>query len=224
MGTIITKDRIVIPGQVIAEGMDYLPAKGTFREGESIIATVLGLLRIEGRLINVVPLRGPYLPKAGDVVIGTIEEIGFGGWQVDIGIAYPANLSMKEATKEFIERGADLARYYNFNDIIFATITNVIRLKAVDLSMNGQGLRKLPPGRLIDVDPTKIPRIIGKQGSMISMIKEKTKCQIVVGQNGKAWIKGETAEDELKADQAIRKIEAEGHNEGLTEHMEKFLE
>jgi len=77
--------------------------------------------------------------------------------------------------------------------------------------------------RLLDIDPTKVPRIIGKQGSMISLIKEKTKCQIVVGENGKAWIKGENAEDELKAEQAIRKIEAEGHIEDLTERMEKYL-
>ena len=51
MGQILTKDKIVIPGQVIAEGMDYLPSNGTVREGEKIISVTTGLLKVDGRML-----------------------------------------------------------------------------------------------------------------------------------------------------------------------------
>jgi len=223
MGQILTKDKIVIPGQVIAEGMDYLPSNGTVREGEKIISVTTGLLKVDGRLVNVLSLKGPYMPKIGDSVIGQVVDITLGGWQIEIGTAYPAGLSLKDASQEYIERGVDLTRYFNFREIVFAKITNIVRTKIIDLTMRGPGLRKLEAGRIVKVTPSKVPRIIGKQGSMIGVIKEKTKCNILVGQNGIAWIKGETQADEIKAEQAILKIEKESHIEGLTEKIEKFL-
>ena len=223
MGQILTKDRIVIPGQVIAEGMDYLPSNGTVREGEKIVSVTTGILKVDGRLINVVSLAGPYIPKIGDSVIGPVVDITLHGWLIEIGSAYPAGLSLKDATQEYIERGADLTRYYNFGDLVFAKITNVVRGKIIDLTMRDPGLRKLEAGRIVEVNTAKVPRVIGKQGSMIGMIKEKTKCNILIGQNGKAWIKGENQADEIKAEEAILKIAKEGHIEGLTEKIEKFL-
>ena len=80
--------------------------------------------------------------------------------------------------------------------------------------------RKLRNGVLIKVTPTKIPRIIGKEGSMISMIKNKTKCEIITGQNGLVWIRGENKD---KAIEAILIIEKESHTVGLTERIEKML-
>jgi len=79
-------------------------------------------------------------------------------------------------------------------------------------------------GKIIDVTPSKVPRIIGKQGSMIKMIKEGTGCNIVVGQNGKVWIKGERIEDEVKATEVILKIEQESHTQGLTDTIKSILE
>jgi exosome complex component RRP4 len=223
MGQILTKDKIVTPGQILAEGMDYLPSKGTIRDGENIVSTVIGLLKVDGRVVNVIPLNGPYIPKDGDMVIGKIKDIGFSGWHVDIGSAYNANLSLKDATSEYIERDADLTQFYTFEELIFAKVTKVVRSKIIDLTMRAPGLRKLEPGRILNITSVKVPRVIGKQGSMISLIKDKTKCNIIVGQNGKVWIKGENVEDEIKAEQAILKIEEEAHTEGLTEKIEKFL-
>jgi len=69
-----------------------------------------------------------------------------------------------------------------------------------------------------------VPRIIGKQGSMVSMVKNATKCNIIVGQNGVVWIKGLKPEDEILTVETIRKIEAESHVPGLTEKIKKYLE
>ena len=110
-----------------------------------------------------------------------------------------------------------------FGDYIVCKIVNVTSQKLVDVTMKGPGLRKLKGGRIIEVDTHKVPRIIGKQGSMVMMIKDATNCNISVGQNGLIWIDGEPM-SELLAIQAIRKIEAESHLSGLTEKIKDFLE
>ena len=79
---------------------------------------------------------------------------------------------------------------------------------------------RLTRGRLIDIQSTKVPRVIGKQGSMVTMIKEMTDTRITVGQNGKVWINGDNCE---KLIEAIRVIERESHISGLTEKIEKLL-
>jgi exosome complex component RRP4 len=77
---------------------------------------------------------------------------------------------------------------------------------------------------MIYITPSKVPRVIGKNGSMVSMIKEQTKCQINVGQNGIVWIKGENVLDEAFVTKALLKIEHESHIEGLTDSIKNLLE
>ena len=225
MSKILVKEReIVVPGEIVAEGMDYLPAKGILREGERLIASQIGMINVEGRLVKLIPLTGSYSPKRDDLVIGNVVNITFSGWIVDIGHSNLSMLSLKDGSNDFIEKTADLTQYYDFNDVIIAKITNVTKSNAIDLSMKGPGLMKLIGGIIIDIDSTKVPRVIGKQGSMITLIKTKTNCKIMVGQNGKIWIKGEDPKMELKAIEAIELVERESHIEGLTQIVEKFLE
>jgi exosome complex component RRP4 len=73
------------------------------------------------------------------------------------------------------------------------------------------------------VTPTKIPRVIGRKGSMISMIKQETGCQIILGINGVILVTGKTPEDEEIAMMAIHKIEEESHTSGLTDRITQFL-
>ena len=224
MGKLTINDKgIAIPGEKLAEGMDYLPALGTFREGDSIYASHIGLVNVSGRLVKVIPLSGRYTPKKGDMIIGKVVDMGFSGWRVDFGWAFEANLSMKDATSEFVDKRADLSQYYDFGDIIAAQITHVSGSKIIDLSMRGPGLKKLRGGKLIEITPSKVPRVIGKQGSMISMIKEKTGCKVLVGQNGIVWVSGDR-EGEVLATKAILKIERESHLGGLTDKIKELLE
>ena len=209
MSQILVKDKeIVVPGEVLAEGMDTLPGTGTYREGEKILAGRLGLANVEGRTIKLIPLSGKYIPKRNDVIICKVIDINFSGWRVDTNSAYSAMLSMAEAGSSYIPRGADLTQYFNLGEYVVAGITNVTSQKLVDISMKGPGLNKLKGGRIIEVSPYKVPRIIGKQGSMVSMLKKATDCKIVVGQNGLVWIQGDP----------------ESHLSGLTDSMQKWLE
>lgn len=224
MGELLIKNKeIVVPGEELAKGMDYLPGNGTYRDNDLIISSRLGLIMVDGRALKIIPLSGKYMPKRNDIIIGQIVDIMFSGWRIETNSAYQAMLNVRDATSDFINRGADLAQYFNLGDYVAAKITNVTSQKLVDLTMKGPGLNKLKGGRIIFVNTNKVPRIIGKQGSMVSMIKEATGCRISVGQNGTVWIQGEP-KNELIAIEAIKKIEKLAHMSGLTDEIKKFLD
>ena len=223
MPLLVKTRAIVVPGEELASGMEFIPGFGTYRDGELIVAFRLGLLEIEGKVLRIIPLTGKYAPRRGDVIIGRIEDVSYSGWRVDTNTAYPAMLSVRDATSEYIAKGAELREFLDIGDYIVAKIFNVAAQRFIDLTMRGPGLRKLVGGRIIQVNANKVPRIIGRQGSMVNMIKAATNCRIVVGQNGLLWIAGEPR-DELLAIEAIKKIEEESHLTGLTERIKEFLE
>ncbi len=214
---------IVVPGEILAEGMDFLPSNGTYRLKDKILAKKMGIVKTEGKVLKLIPLSGKYLPKRHDVIIGKVIDVNFNGWVIDTNSAYSAMLSMKDATSDYIRRGADLTRFYDIGDYIVTQIINVTSQNLIDLTMKGPGLRKLREGRIITINPHKVPRVIGKQGSMVNMIKQATNCQIIVGQNGVIWIQG-NPEGEILAVKAIKKIESESHISGLTDEIQKFLD
>lgn len=224
MGKLLIQERtVVVPGEKVAEGLDYLPASGTYRKDDFILAARLGLLTVDGRAIKIISLSGRYMPKRNDIIIGKVIDVTISGWRFEINCAYSAMLSMKDATSDFIARGADLTQFFNLGDMVVAKIINVTSQKLVDLTTKGPGLRKLYGGRVVYVNCNKVPRIIGKQGSMVSLIKNATGCKIIVGQNGVIWIDGEPKNEVIAID-AIRKIEQESHISGLTERMTEYLE
>lgn len=214
---------IVIPGEALAQGLDFLPGENTYRSEEIIFSKVLGLVSVSGRVIKITPLAGPYLPKIEDKIIGKVVDIAFSGWRVDTGTAYTAMLNVKDATTRFVKKEEDLSQILAIGDYVVVKIINVTSQNLIDLIMKEPGLHKLTGGRILRVNSMKVPRIIGKKGSMIMLIKEKTGCDITVGQNGFIWVRG-TPEGEYLAEQTIKMIAEKAHQEGLTERMEKYLQ
>ena len=223
MGNLIINEKdIVVPGEILAQGMDFLPGDFTRREGDNIVASVLGLVVVMNRLIKLIPLAGKYAPKRDDIIIGKVDEITSKGWMVEMGTINRALLSLKDGSTDFIQRGADLTKYFSIGDYIMAKIWNV-NGDLVDLTMKDPRLKKFGPGRLIKINATKVPRVIGKKASMITLIKEKTDCHVFVGQNGWIWLSGDPKAENLALD-AIEKIARESHLSGLTEEVENFLD
>lgn len=224
MSEIKVKDRdVVAPGEELAVGMDYIPAKGAYRLGESIYAQELGLVQIDGRAIKLVPVAGAYVPKVDDTIIIKIIDITMSGWRADTRSAYSGMIGLKEGSKDFIARGADLTKYFNVGDYAVAKVIQVTSQKLVDMTTNGPGLRKLRGGQVFEIGCKKVPRVIGKQGSMVTMIKDMTGCYITVGQNGRVWING-NPKAQVLAIETIRKIEREAHTQGLTDKIKVYLE
>jgi exosome complex component RRP4 len=221
---LLVKDKdVVVPGEVLAEGMNYLPGHGTYRVNDKVLANRLGLLVIEGKVLKTLPLAGRYLPKVYDVVIGKVIDILMSGWRFEINSPYSAVLPLKDASFAYIPKGADLSRYFELDDYAVVKVTNVTSQNLVDVTCKGPGLHKLRGGRIIHVNTHKVPRIIGKKGSMVSMIKRATDCSIIVGQNGVAWISGQP-EMEVITVNAVQMIEEHSHISGLTEKVKDYLE
>lgn len=220
---LISNKSIVVPGELIAKGVDFLPGSGTYKEAGEVRSKVLGLVRIKGdRLVSVVPLAGQYMPFAGDGVIGVIADVQISSWMVDIDAPYMAFLSLSEGVEEYVDlQKSDLTHYFDVGDVIYAKVLSVSKRKDVKLTMKDRVCRKLHGGNMMKVTPTKVPRLIGKGGSMIELIKQKTECHIIVGQNGLVWIKGERGD---LAAEAILMVEKESHVEGLTDRVSAFLD
>jgi len=221
---VANEKQVVTPGEVIAEGIDFLPSSGTYRYNNEIRSNLLGLVQTSGKVIRVIPLSGRYSPKKNDIVIARVVDINLSGWRLEINSAYQAMLGLKDGTSEFIPKGADLSQFYALGDYIVCQIVQVTTQKLVDVTMRGPGLRKLKGGQLIQVNPHKVPRIIGKKGSMVELVKKYTNTRIIVGQNGLVWISGDDVKNIILATMAIKKIEEESHISGLTERIKTYLE
>ena len=218
----VNERQLVIPGESLAQGLDYLSSSGTYRVSNEIRAKVMGLVRLKDKYVSVIPLAGVYIPKHGDGVIGIIEDLQTTIWIVNINSPYDAIMTLSEAVESFVDLSkTDISVYYDIGDLIFAKVLNVSKSKSVSLTMNDYKAQKLVGGRILKITPSKVPRLIGKEGSMVELIKGKTKCQIVVGQNGVVWLKGEK---EALATKAVLMIEQEAHTEGLTDRITQLLE
>jgi exosome complex component RRP4 len=117
----------------------------------------------------------------------------------------------------------DLPALFDVGDMMIAKIVAYDRTRDPLLTVLERGLGKIMRGQTIEVTPTKIPRVIGKKGSMIGAIKNETGCQVMIGQNGRIAITGKTPEDERLAIMAIRMIEQEAHTTGLTDRVTEML-
>ena len=216
------KREVVIPGEIISSDENDLPGDWTIRQGKDIVAIRLGLVDKNDRLIKLIPLTGVYIPRRGNVIIGEIRDMAMSGWMVDIGGPYGAFLPLREC-QGFIEE-SEMENVYGVGDLIVTQVLDVKRT-SVDLTMKQRetGLGKIREGLVVKVNPHRVPRIIGKEGSMIHLIKDATNCNITVGQNGFVWIKGESIETQLFAKKAVEFIVENTTSEGLTEKVEKWL-
>ena len=175
---------------------------------------------MQSEYVNVIPLKGRYDPVVGDFVIGVVEEALSSGWLVDINAPSPALLHQNEVPWD-IDFG-ETGKYLNRGDSIMAKLLSVDEAKKLQITLNDRNLYKIKGGLIIEVEPARVPRIIGKKGSMLGLIKQYIRCRVFVGQNGKIWIDGET-EDIEKVIQVIHKIEEESVTFGLTNRIETML-
>lgn len=212
--------QIVIPGETIISGEEYLPGDGVYRDNEDIVAGRYGLADVSDKLIRVIPLSGVYVPRRGNVIIGEVMDVTFNGWIIDFGGSSTGFLPLTEVPM-YVNKD-EMKEVLNFGDVISARVQST-RGRSLDLSIKMRGLGKFDEGMIIKINPNKVPRVIGKEGSMVSIIKEATGCDIVVGQNGWVWLKGKEIEGELKAKKIIDYICDNSFIEGLTDNVKEFI-
>jgi len=215
---LVEDKQILVPGEILAEG-DYHSGRGTFKEDDKICSSLVGLVAVRDKKLSVIPLQSKYIPKRGDVVIGKISDVRFSMWNLDINSPYSGILPAAEV---FGKEKRDIKSAFNVGDVLFLRVVDVDEVKKVKLGLKGRGLGKFRGGILINITPTKVPRLIGKKGSMINMIKDQTHCEVVVGQNGVVWVKGKP-EMERIVQKVVRTIEEEAHTSGLTDRIRDML-
>jgi len=233
-----TSRELVVPGEVLTEDTkNFLPGRGSIfnKDRTKIMSLNIGLKQINKNYINVIPLRGFYTPRPGDKIIALVTDKNPVKYRCDInakdeGILKPKNTNTIKRGKPRGFRGGAPDNYdnstekYDIGDILIVKVLSADRLNKPELTTVGKYLGKRRDGLVISIDPPKIPRVIGRSGSMIKMLKNLTKCNIFVTQNGRIWLKGEDIAHERLLIDAVRKIEKEAHTVGLTDRMSEYIE
>ncbi len=209
---------MVTPGTLLSD--EENGRNGTYSEGKNVYSKYFGMVQVNERGVSVSPVTSNYFPEEGDEVIGRVVEAGSKYWVVDIDAPYLVRLDNRDVN--FRTEMGELDRFMSRGDLIFARVATVYVNNAADLSMKGTKYFKLPSNMIVKVDPTKLPRLIGKEGAMISLIKQETNCDIIVGQNGVVWIDGKD-EDRAAAISAIEFIDENYFNPELTDSVRELL-
>ena len=223
MQYLVEKRQLVIPGELLAEG-DYKSGENTYQEENRVYSSQIGLANHVRKKVFVVAIKMGYMPIVGDLVIGKVIDMRLSGWIIDINAPYSAMLFTSDAfDRSFNARKDEMSDFLKVGDLIFAKVNAFDRTRDPILTIRDQGLGKVNRGRVIKISSTKIPRLIGRKGSMVNMVKRETGCQITIGQNGIVLVSGKNPELEALAILAIRTIEKNAHTLGLTDKISKLL-
>lgn len=213
---------IVVPGDLLYEGR-IRTGDNTFRSEGNVYSSKVGLVNYSNDRVSVIALEGTYSPLVGDLVVGMVTDLELGQWVVDISTPTDAILTINDAVNKSYRTSFDMTRVLDVGDVVVAKIVDFDRRRTPILSIVGRDLGKVYEGFIMKITPSKIPRLIGKKGSMINMILRQTRCQITIGQNGRILINGRNREDEELVVKVIHKIEKEAHTSGLTNRVQEYL-
>jgi len=216
-----TRD-VVVPGDLLYEGRART-GDNTYRHEGNVYATRVGLVNYNKDRVSVIALEAGFVPLVGDLVIGDVTDIELGQWKIDIGAEKNAILTINDAIGKPYRTYQDMPQILDVGDTIVAKIVDLDRSRTPILSIMGRELGRVREGFIIKITPSKIPRLIGKKGSMINMILKETRCQVTIGQNGKILIHGRNRNDEELAVNVINKIETEAHTSGLTNRIQEYF-
>ncbi|MBC8224744.1 RNA-binding protein [Candidatus Bathyarchaeota archaeon] len=222
MSALFESRDLVIPGDVLYEGR-IRTGDNTHRSEGKVSASRIGLVNYNRDVVSVIALEAGFSPLTGDLVIGEVTDIQLGRWMVDIDTSEEAVLNVPDAIDAPFNPDIDMTRILDIGDTVVAKIVDLDRRRTPILSILGRDLGRVDEGFLMKLTPSKIPRLIGKKGSMVNMILNKTGCNVVIGQNGRILIHGRTREQEEMAVKVINKVENEAHISGLTSRVQEYL-
>src|SRR3989449_10869468 len=217
------KRRYVIPGDIIATG-PLRAEQNVYQDGDRIVATSVGISEIYENAVRVIPLTGTYVPKANDLVIGKVVGTSPLSWEFDINSPFIGFLPAQDVFgRDYSPTKDELRQRLDKGDLVAARVANFDRSRDPLLTVQDRDLGKIESGELIEIAPSKVPRLIGKRGSMIQTIEMATKAMITIGQNGWVVVSSEDPDGLLKAIEAIRMVDAQAHMPNLTERVKSML-
>ncbi|NQV39622.1 MAG: KH domain-containing protein [Nitrosopumilus sp.] len=218
------KRKYVIPGDVITTG-PFRPEQNVILEGDKIISTTIGISEIYDDVVKVITLTGKYIPKIDDLVIGKINSHTSLSWELDINSCYVGFLPAQDVFgRDFSAHADELSSKLKTGDLVATRIANFDRTRDPLVTISDRDLGKIDSGVLVKISPSKVPRLIGKKGSMIQMIEMATDAAVTIGQNGWVVISCESPEGLLKAKKAIEMVNEKAHVANLTDQIKEMLQ
>jgi exosome complex component RRP4 len=216
------KRKYVIPGEVVAEG-NVRADLNVMRVNDQLIATRVGMAEIGHDVVRVIPLSGPYIPRIDDLVVGKVIDYSAFAWEADINSCFFGILPAASVFgRDYSPAKDSLTDKLKVGDMIAARVIAYDRSRDPLLSISGSGLGRIPRGQVAKISPAKVPRLIGKKGSMIKTIEAGTKSRMLIGQNGVVVIVG-SPDDTIRAIRAVHLVEEEAHSADLTERVQNLL-
>jgi len=217
------KRKYVVPGDKVIEG-NFRPLMNVIKAGNSIIATRIGIAETGRDGVKVIPLSGVYIPRVNDIVIGKIIDHSSLSWGVDVNSCFSAHLPAQDVFgRDFSPARDDMGKQLAIGDLIAARIIAFDRTRDPMLTIQDKDLGKIPHGELLKISATRVPRLIGKRGSMIQTIEQATQTRILIGQNGIVVVMGRNLDGTKLSIRAIKMVEEEAHTANLTQRVKALL-
>ncbi len=207
---------LVLPGDRIGRTGSIRAGNGVMKGERYLIATQMGLLIRSERSVHVIPMKGRYRPGKGDFLIGIVKDHTPSRWFFDINTPQGARLHSSD-TPWSVDFGRT-GEYMNVGDVAYLKVMEVDDMGRADLTMKGPGLRKLRSGQVMGIRPSQVPRLIGRNGSLIAAVKRRTGCRIFIGKNGWIWVDGEDAGIEMVR-RVLDAVDERPHMGGVSEHI-----
>ena len=217
------QNHFVLPGDIIVTG-DYTPEQNVIIDGDRAISTTVGFSEVNDNRVGVISLTGFYIPKIDDLVIGKVISFSALSWEIDINSYYSAILPASDIFgRDFTSSRDNLSLKLAKGDLIAARIVNTGSREPL-ITISGQDLGKIDSGELVKISPSKVPRLIGKQGSMIQAIEGATNSSITIGQNGLIILNNDNNSGLERATRAIKMIEINLYEPNLEEKIQNLLD
>lgn len=196
--------RIVVPGELITDKKKKL-GENIFLHEDKIYSSVLGLLNETDDFVSIVPLNGPYIPQENDAVVSVVRNVTANGYILDVNSHSDCFFPKSLITKEL-----------KIGQILFARVKGVDGVEISELD----NINILPDGQIFSVSSVKVPRIIGKNDSMVNVLKKYTQSNILVGRNGWIWY---ISKNSNLLENAISLISRNSQKSNLTNTIEEYL-
>ena len=213
--------RLVTPGEAIGASSGKRAGTGTLVMGDNIIATKVGWVKENNGVTSVDPIASAYMPRSGDLVIGIVESVRNNLWFADVNGPFNGLLPMSLAPWK-VEFGA-ARQHMDIGDIMLARVQEVDEAHNIVLTMKGVGLRRLKDGMMAKISMNHISRLRGDNDSTLRELKEVSDCRIIVAENGRVWIDGDS--DGISFMRTVLElVRNDGHKATFSESLDSIIQ
>lgn len=193
---------LVVPGQVIAEGEDFLRGHGTYVEKmenkERLVASVAGHVERVNKLVSVIPVAASlYHGNVGDLVVGRVVAVQATRWKVTLGDSHRAaalplsgvHLPGGVQRVRTLQDSREMRLLFQEGDLVSAEVHNVHSDGTLVLHTRSLRYGKLENGCVVSVPPSLIAR-------RKNHFWDHDNMTLLLGTNGCIWVQRALPQEE----------------------------